>query len=644
MKTFKAMAASLSMILLGLLFATGYMGWRCGKLAWWPFQVHQWYLSCASSAPGYQFHAMMIFLGFALVGGLTGAWLRRGTVVSKEFGSSKWATLSDVEAAELIMKEKDRSRLIRVLGKFGGRFLTYTGGAHVLVCGGNRSGKGRGIGIPTGLSLASSVVFHDSKGEYMFGDPKHNFPGVSGYRAKLGRVVYFNPKDPRSARYNPLLMVRKGPNEVSDMQRLILTLMGRAPKDFWEKGGGNILQAIGLHLLYGEPNSEKSLSGMSRFLDRGDEGLETIIATNAHPLAVRKAQGLFPSGGSGKDADKTKAMRAGLYFTAREFLSIFDDPIVEEVTSGLCQFEPADLARHDTPTSLFLVPPADDQIRAAPLMALIIGQILGELVSQPMDRTASGHLKKHDTVLLLDEFTALGELKDLILKMPQMPGYGVTAHLFIQSISQLDEVYSPEIASTIIDNCGASVWFAAADPRTGQRISSMVGSAAEMEATISTSRQNGAIFGGVTTMGEREIYRPVLDTGAVRELPADTELVFVNGAKPIRANKVRYEKEPIFKDRQLPAPPVGDGKGHYPGLAPIPSPWWGLRCAAPPTPAAPPEPAPKAKGKAREKAKEAPKVVGQFWEDEDPAEQPPEPPAESNLGPDDWMQILETEA
>ena len=41
--------------------------------------------------------------------------------------------------------------------------------------------------------------------------------------------------------------------------------------------------------------------------------------------------------------------------------------------------------------------------------------------------------------------------------------YGVTAHLFIQSISQLDEVYTPNIASTIVDNCGASVWFAAAE-------------------------------------------------------------------------------------------------------------------------------------------------------------------------------------
>ncbi|MGF7213060.1 type IV secretion system protein VirD4 [Skermanella aerolata] len=575
MKTIKAIAAGLAVLVLGALASTGYLAWYCGYVAYWPLKTHQWLLYCMERQPARQLHALLIFLAFALVAGLVSNFCCRDGKVQKEFGTARWATLKDMIGADLIMKPYQRSKLIRVLGKFADQFITYTGAAHVLVCGGNRSGKGRGIGIPTALSLACSIVFHDSKGEFMFGDPKHGFPGTSGLRAKLGhKIVYFNPKDRRSARYNPLLMVRRGDNEVADMQRLILTLMGRAPTDFWEKGGGRMMLAIGLHILYGEPNAEKSLAGMGRFLDRGDEGLEHIMAVKAHPLAARIAQGFFPGGAGGKDSDKVKGMRSGLYFTARDFLSFYDDPVAAEITSGLCQFEPADLAKNDVPTALYLVPPADDQTRAAPLMALIIGQILGELVSQPMDRTASGHPKKHDTVLLLDEFTALGRMDELISKLPQMPGYGVTAHLFIQSVSQLDEVYSPNIASTIIDNCGASVWFAAADPRTAQRIVSMIGNATEVEPTVSTSRPTGAWFGGVTTTGEREVYRSVLDTGAVRELPADTELVFVNGCKPVKAKKVQYDKEPVFRGRLLPAPPVGDGNGTYPGLTNIPSPWW----------------------------------------------------------------------
>jgi type IV secretion system protein VirD4 len=59
--------------------------------------------------------------------------------------------------------------------------------------------------------------------------------------------------------------------------------------------------------------------------------------------------------------------------------------------------------------------------------------------------------------------------------------------------------------------------------------------------------------------------------------------VFVNGCKPIKASKLRYDREPVFRDRLLPAPRIGDGKGGYPGLTDIPSPWWGLSVQTKPT-------------------------------------------------------------
>src|SRR4051794_35368237 len=125
MKMIKAMVAGLSLMLLGLLAATFYMGWRCGQLPWWPFQVHRWYLACATHAPQYQFHSTVIFLSFSLAGGLISAFFQRGAKVANEFGASKWSTLADVKAAELIMQPGQRSRMIHVLGRFAGHFLTY---------------------------------------------------------------------------------------------------------------------------------------------------------------------------------------------------------------------------------------------------------------------------------------------------------------------------------------------------------------------------------------------------------------------------------------------------------------------------------------------------------------------------------------
>ena len=209
------------------------------------------------------------------------------------------------------------------------------------------------------------------------------FPAPAGFRAELGqKVIYFNPKDRCSARYNPLLMVRKGDNEVADMQRLILTLFGRAPKDFWEKGGGRMLLAIGLHILHGEPNSEKSLAGMAPVSGPGRRGPGTDHGREAHPLAARIAQGFFPGGVGGKDADRVKGMRSGLYFTARDFLAFYDDPVAAEITSGLCRFRAGRSCPARRPDQRFtLSRRRTTRTRAAPLMNLIIGQILGELVS-----------------------------------------------------------------------------------------------------------------------------------------------------------------------------------------------------------------------------------------------------------------------
>ncbi len=60
-----------------------------------------------------------------------------------------------------------------------------------------RSGKGVGLVLPPLLSWTSSAVVHDIKGE--------NWELTPGWRSTFSHCLLFNPTDPRSARYNPLL-------------------------------------------------------------------------------------------------------------------------------------------------------------------------------------------------------------------------------------------------------------------------------------------------------------------------------------------------------------------------------------------------------------------------------------------------------
>src|SRR5438445_724191 len=84
--------------------------------------------------------------------------------------------------------------------------------AHLLAFAPTRSGKGVGLVIPTLLSWTGSAVIHDIKGE--------NWELTAGWRARFSHCLLFNPTDERSACYNPLLEVRRGPHEVRDVQNI----------------------------------------------------------------------------------------------------------------------------------------------------------------------------------------------------------------------------------------------------------------------------------------------------------------------------------------------------------------------------------------------------------------------------------------
>lgn len=52
------------------------------------------------------------------------------------------------------------------------------------------------------MALAGLAIVHDIKGE--------NWTLTAGFRSRHGRVLLFDPTNPKSAVYNPLLEVRRG--------------------------------------------------------------------------------------------------------------------------------------------------------------------------------------------------------------------------------------------------------------------------------------------------------------------------------------------------------------------------------------------------------------------------------------------------
>jgi type IV secretion system protein VirD4 len=141
------------------------------------------------------------------------------------YGSARWATEREIRAAGLFKPDGV------VLGRFRRDYLRHDGPEHVLCFAPTRSGKGVGLVVPTLLSWPGSAIVHDIKGE--------NWTLTAGWRRRFGRVLLFDPTNPESSAYNPLLEVRRGDAEVRDVQNVADILVdpegALERRNHWEK-------------------------------------------------------------------------------------------------------------------------------------------------------------------------------------------------------------------------------------------------------------------------------------------------------------------------------------------------------------------------------------------------------------------------
>ena len=472
-------------------------------------------------------------------------WRARQANNVTTYGSARWARPREIERAGL---HADAGVL---LGRMGDRYLRHAGPEHIMAFAPTRSGKGVGLVVPTLLSWTGSTVVHDIKGE--------NWTLTAGWRSRFSHCLLFNPTDPRSARYNPLLEVRRGTNEVRDVQNIADILVdpegALERRNHWEKTSHSLLVGAILHILYAE--DEKTLARVATFLSDPQRSfvatLKRMMATNhlgtadhpqVHPVVASAARELL---------NKSENERSGVLSTAMSFLGLYRDPTVAEVTSR-CDWRIADLIEGARPVSLYLVIPPSDISRTKPLVRLVLNQIgrrLTERLDHPDDKA-----RRHQLLMMLDEFPALGRLDFFETSLAFMAGYGIRAFLIAQSLNQIEKAYGDH--NSILDNCHVRVAFATNDERTAKRISDALGTATEQRAMRNYAGHRLAPWLAHVMVSRQETARALLTPGEVMQLPATDELVLISGLAPIRASKLRYYQDANFTSRVAPAPSLGE--------------------------------------------------------------------------------------
>ena len=540
--------------------ATQYVAWELGfqaqlgspwfRVGGWPVYyppaIFWWWYFYDAYAPGIFATGGMIaasggFIAIAVAIGMS-VWRAREAKNAETYGSARWARPDEVKAAGLLDPDGV------VLGRFDRAYLRHDGPEHVLCFAPTRSGKGVGLVVPTLLTWPGSAIVHDIKGE--------NWQLTAGFRARHGRVLLFDPTNPDSSAYNPLLEVRRGEWEVRDVQNIADILVdpegSLERRNHWEKTSHALLVGAILHVLYAEP--DKTLAGVASFLSDPRRTIEATLdammktahlgEAGPHPVIASAARELL---------NKSDNERSGVLSTAMSFLGLYRDPIVAEVTRR-CDWRIADLVAGEMPTTLYLVVPPSDINRTKPLVRLILNQV-GRRLTEDLQTKAG----RHRLLLMLDEFPALGRLDFFESALAFMAGYGLKSFLIAQSLNQIEKAYGPN--NSILDNCHVRVSFATNDERTAKRVSDALGTATEMKAMKNYAGHRLSPWLGHLMVSRSETARQLLTPGEIMQLPASDEIVMVAGTPPIRAKKARYFEDVRFKERIL-APPksVRSGK------------------------------------------------------------------------------------
>ncbi|WP_174291885.1 conjugal transfer protein TraG [Sphingomonas bacterium] len=569
------------LVLAGIWFATQ---WAAAELAYQPELGPPWLLVLGRpiyrpwALFGWWYHfdayAPRIFSKAGIMAGASGfagcgaaifgsLWRARQLRNVTTYGSARWATERDMRAAGLFGEAGV------FLGKLGARYLRHDGAEHIMAFAPTRSGKGVGLVVPTLLGWSGSAVIHDIKGE--------NWQLTAGWRQRFSHCLLFNPTDARSARYNPLLEVRRGTDEVRDVQNIADILVdpegALERRNHWEKTSHSLLVGAILHILYAE--EDKTLARVASFLSdpqrpftatlrrmMSTNHLGTLDAPRVHPVVASAAREVL---------NKSDNERSGVLSTAMSFLGLYRDPTVAEVTSR-CDWRIADLVGGKAPLSLYLVVPPSDISRTKPLIRLVLNQI-GRRLTEHLH--AEGQPGRHKLLMMLDEFPALGRLDFFETSLAFLAGYGVRAFLIAQSLNQIEKAYGEYNA--ILDNCHVRVAFATNDERTAKRISDALGTATEQRAMRNYAGHRLAPWLAHVMVSRQETARALLTPGEVMQLPPTDELLLIAGMPPIRAAKLRYFEEPAFTKRVLPPPTLTTDV--YPDRpASRPDDWQGRTC------------------------------------------------------------------
>lgn len=471
------------------------------------------------------------------VGAMAAAfWPRRRPL----HGDARFATRREIEAAGLLGHDGI------ILGRCSGRYLMLPGQQGVELEAPPRSGKGVGVVIPNLLNWPGSVIVSDIKGE--------NWTRTAGFRAANGQEVHlFDPLSTteRSARWNPFAYVSEELYRcIDDLQRIATMLYpdAQGADPFWTSSARSLFLGIALYLFETQGSTrtigEILRQGMASDAEGFQKHWKRVIDTcerAGYPLSQEAVQTLYDV----IDLAPVTASSIRKTFTSR--LDLWLNPMIDAATSAN-DFDFRELRKR--PISIYARINPDDIARLQPLLNLFFQQAIG---LQTRELPEENPALRHQLLLVLDEFPALGRIPVIANSTAFLPGYNVRSLIIVQSNSQLVEKYGPEGAKSIRKMLAARIVFAPKEFDDAEAISKELGTY-----TVPQKAYSRPLWGvdRSPTVNTSDQPRRLMLAQEIKEMGADRMILFYEGLRPVFAHRVVYYRDKSFANRLLPPPEV----------------------------------------------------------------------------------------
>jgi type IV secretion system protein VirD4 len=400
---------------------------------------------------------------------------------------------------------------------------------NMLIVAPTRGGKGL-LGTSQLLSWHHSVVVNDIKGDL--------FTSTAGYRAILGKVFVIDPTG-IGHRYDPLIGKTTEDQLYSASARLLYKASEVDPI-FTQRASGMLSQLM----LAARLEGVSPLPYVRAIIRLGLAGAAKRLQEVSPELATQFLDVEY------EEANFTDRFLLSAWGTLTAKIKPLVTETVVRCFAG-SDITPAELMRGEKPVTIYLRWPERDLLALSPLIRLLWGSIIDELITT-FDQAEGIGCKP--VLLLVDEAgrTAIPSLAD---HATTVVGRGISLWVAVQSLEQLRAEYGEARAQVLMDNMETQLYYRPSGQKTADYIEHCLGRKSGY-AHSQTIRE-----GTETAEGLSEQGIPLMTAQEIKQMKDKHIIGFHRYLPPFILDRIDWREHPLFqKRRNTPAP----------ALAPLP--------------------------------------------------------------------------